>query len=92
PVRVEVGPRDVENGTAVLVRRVAGSKEPTPIEALPEILPTVLEDDQALLLAQSRKRRDDRTVEVTTVEEAAEAAVVLARSPSSVTLDVQECP
>ncbi|MFH9857406.1 proline--tRNA ligase [Streptomyces althioticus] len=74
PVRVEVGPRDVENGTAVLVRRVAGSKEPTPIGALPEILPTVLEDDQALLLAQSRKRRADRTVEVTTVEEAAEAA------------------
>src|SRR5690606_10747221 len=50
------------------------SKEPKPIGALSEILPTVLEDDQALLLAQSRKRRDDRTVEVTTVEEAAEAA------------------
>ncbi|MGV9224910.1 proline--tRNA ligase [Streptomyces albogriseolus] len=74
PVRIEVGPRDVENGTAVLVRRLAGSKEPTPIGALPEILPTVLEDDQALLLAQSRKRRNDRTVEVTTVEDAAEAA------------------
>ncbi|MFD8168310.1 proline--tRNA ligase [Streptomyces cellulosae] len=74
PVRVEVGPRDVENGTAVLVRRVPGSKEPTPIGALPEILPSVLEDDQALLLAQSRQRRHDRTVEVTTVEEAAEAA------------------
>ncbi|MGQ5640536.1 MULTISPECIES: proline--tRNA ligase [unclassified Streptomyces] len=74
PVRIEVGPRDVENGTAVLVRRVAGSKEPMPIGALSEILPTVLEDDQALLLAQARKRRNDRTVEVTTVEEAAEAA------------------
>ncbi|MFJ7104270.1 proline--tRNA ligase [Streptomyces albogriseolus] len=74
PVRIEVGPRDVENGTAVLVRRVAGSKEPTPIGALPEILPRALEDDQALLLAQSRKRRNDRTVEVTTVEDAAEAA------------------
>ncbi len=74
PVRIEVGPRDVENGTAVLVRRVAGSKESTPIGALSEILPRVLEDDQALLLAQSRKRRNDRTVEVTTVEEAAEAA------------------
>ncbi|MER7180026.1 proline--tRNA ligase [Streptomyces hyaluromycini] len=74
PVRVEVGPRDVENGTVVLVRRVAGSKEPTPIGVLSEVLPKVLEDDQALLLAQSRERRDDRTVEVTTVEEAAEAA------------------
>ncbi|WP_089103927.1 proline--tRNA ligase [Streptomyces hyaluromycini] len=74
PVRVEVGPRDVENGTVVLVRRVAGSKEPTPIGVLSEVLPKVLEDDQALLLAQSRERRDDRTVEVATVEEAAEAA------------------
>ncbi|MGW4033064.1 proline--tRNA ligase [Streptomyces sp. NPDC004838] len=74
PVRIEVGPRDVENGTAVLVRRIVGSKESTAVEALSEILPEVLEDDQALLLAQSRKRRKDRTVEVTTIEEAAEAA------------------
>ncbi|MFK0287026.1 proline--tRNA ligase [Streptomyces sp. NPDC090499] len=74
PVRIEVGPRDVRSGTAVLVRRVAGSREPTPTGALSELLPKVLEDDQALLLAQSRARREDRTVEVTTVEEAAEAA------------------
>ncbi|MFK0158558.1 proline--tRNA ligase [Streptomyces sp. NPDC090493] len=73
PVRIEVGPRDVRSGTAVLVRRVAGSREPTPTGALSELLPKVLEDDQALLLAQSRARREDRTVEVTTVEEAAEA-------------------
>ncbi|MFD4602767.1 proline--tRNA ligase [Streptomyces sp. NPDC058464] len=74
PVRVEVGPRDLQNGTAVLVRRLAGTKEPTPIGALSQVLPKVLEDDQALLLAQSRERRRDRTVEVTTVKEAAEAA------------------
>lgn len=74
PVRIEVGPRDVRNGTAVLVRRVAGGKQPTAIGALPEILPGVLEDDQALMLAQSRERREDRTAEVTTIEEAAEAA------------------
>ncbi|MGI5350453.1 proline--tRNA ligase [Streptomyces sp. CA-250714] len=74
PVRIEVGPRDLENGTAVLVRRIAGSKEPTAIEALPEILPKLLADDQALLLAQSRERRRDRTAEVTTIAEAIEAA------------------
>ncbi|MEV3871197.1 proline--tRNA ligase [Streptomyces sp. NPDC049906] len=74
PVRVEVGPRDLANGTAVLVRRIPGSKAPTPIGALPAILPGVLEDDQALLLAQARGRRTARTVEVSTVEEAAEAA------------------
>lgn len=74
PVRIEVGPRDLENGTAVLVRRIAGSKESTAIDALSALLPRVLEDDQALLLTQSRRRRKDRTVEVTTIEEAEEAA------------------
>jgi prolyl-tRNA synthetase len=74
PVRIEVGPRDLENGTAVLVRRIAGGKEPMPVEALAARLPEVLEEDQALLLAQSRERREQRTVEVSTVEEAAEAA------------------
>ncbi|MFI9232632.1 proline--tRNA ligase [Streptomyces rimosus] len=74
PVRIEIGPRDLENGTAVLVRRATGSKEPTAIEALPGILPGVLEAEQALLLAQSRAHREDRTAEVTTIEEAVEAA------------------
>ncbi|MER5544161.1 proline--tRNA ligase [Streptomyces sp. NPDC001118] len=74
PVRIEVGPRDLENRTAVLVRRVPGTKEPVATEALAALLPGVLQDDQALLLAQSRRRREDRTVETTTIEEAAEAA------------------
>ncbi|MFG2606304.1 proline--tRNA ligase [Streptomyces sp. NPDC048514] len=74
PVRIEVGPRDLENGTAVLVRRIPGSKQPVPAEALPGLVPGVLEEDQALLLAQSRERREARTAEVATIEEAAEAA------------------
>ncbi|MFD7922613.1 proline--tRNA ligase [Streptomyces sp. NPDC059740] len=74
PVRVEVGPRDLAGGSAVLVRRVAGRKEETALDALPALLPQVLEEEQALLLAQSRARREDRTVEVSTVAEAAEAA------------------
>ncbi|MYW04535.1 proline--tRNA ligase [Streptomyces sp. SID3343] len=74
PVRIDLGPRDLENGTAVLVRRIAGGKEPVAIDALSELLPRVLEEDQALLLAQSRERRTGRTVEVTSIEEAVEAA------------------
>lgn len=74
PVRIEVGPRDLEQGTAVLVRRIAGSKEPTAIGALSELLPKMLADDQALLLTQSRERRESRTAEVTTIAEATEAA------------------
>ncbi|MFJ5679623.1 proline--tRNA ligase [Streptomyces sp. NPDC093097] len=74
PVRIEVGPRDLESGTAVVVRRIAGSKEPAAFEALPALLPGVLAEDQALLLSRSRERREARTAEVATVEEAVEAA------------------
>lgn len=74
PVRVEVGPRDLEGGTAMVARRIPGGKEPVSLDALPDLLPKVLEEDQALLLRQARERRESRTVDVRTVEEAAEAA------------------
>ncbi|MFJ6633068.1 proline--tRNA ligase [Streptomyces sp. NPDC091376] len=74
PVRIEIGPRDLESGTAMLARRIPGGKEPVALDALAGLLPTVLEEDQALLLRQSRERREARTVEVSTVEEAADAA------------------
>ncbi|WP_406006541.1 proline--tRNA ligase [Streptomyces sp. NBC_00637] len=75
PVRVEIGPRDLENGTAMLARRIPGGKEPVAVDALVGLLPAVLEEDQALLLRQSRERRESRTTDVSTIEEAAEAAV-----------------
>jgi prolyl-tRNA synthetase len=75
PVRVEVGPRDLENGTAMLARRIPGGKEPVSLDALEALLPTVLEEDQATLLREARERRESRTVDVATIEEAAEAAV-----------------
>lgn len=74
PLRIEVGPRDLENGTAMLVRRIPGGKEPVRLDALAALLPAVLEEDQALLLRQSRERRQSRTTDVTTAEEAVEAA------------------
>ncbi|MEU3188037.1 proline--tRNA ligase [Streptomyces sp. NPDC006923] len=74
PVRIEIGPRDLESGTAMLVRRIPGGKEPVATDALAALLPGILEEDQALLLRQSREFRESRTAEVSTVEEAAEAA------------------
>ncbi|MEU5277773.1 proline--tRNA ligase [Streptomyces asoensis] len=72
PARVEIGPRDLENGTAMLARRIPGGKEPVAIDALAGLLPALLEEDQALLLEQSRARRESRTTDVSTVAEAAE--------------------
>ncbi|MFD9003153.1 proline--tRNA ligase [Streptomyces sp. NPDC059582] len=74
PVRIEIGPRDLENGTAMLARRIPGGKEPVEIGALIDALPALLEEDQALLLRQSRERRESRTSEVSTIEEAVEVA------------------
>ena len=74
PVRVEIGPRDLEAGTAMLVRRIPGGKEPVALDALPGLLPGLLEQDQALLLRQSRDRRESLTRDAGTVEEAAAVA------------------
>ncbi|MFD5846883.1 proline--tRNA ligase [Streptomyces chartreusis] len=74
PARVEIGPRDLEGGTAVLARRIPGGKEPVALDALAGLLPAILEEDQALLLRQSRERRESRTSDVSTIEEAVEAA------------------
>jgi prolyl-tRNA synthetase len=75
PVRIEIGPRDLENGSAMLVRRIAGGKEPVRFDALEALLPKIFEDDQALLLRQSRERRESRTSDVKSAAEAAEAAM-----------------
>jgi prolyl-tRNA synthetase len=74
PLRVEIGPRDLAAGTAMLARRIPGGKEPVQLDALPQVLPKVLEEDQATLLRESRERRLARTTEVATIEEAVEAA------------------
>lgn len=74
PVRVEIGPRDVAAGTAMLARRIPGGKEPVALDALPGLLPGLLEEDQAQLLRESRERREARTVDVATIEEAVEAS------------------
>ncbi|MFP3987635.1 proline--tRNA ligase [Streptomyces sp. E11-3] len=74
PVRIEIGPRDLEAGTAMLARRIPGGKEPVAIDALAGLLPQVFEEDQARLLAESRERRESRTTDVATIHEAAEAA------------------
>lgn len=76
PVRIEIGPRDLEAGTAMLARRIPGGKTPVQIDALADLLPKVLDEDQAQLLRESRERRESRTSDVSTIEEAAEAAIV----------------
>jgi len=69
PVRIEIGPRDVKNGQAVLVRRDLKSKEIVPLEALPARLPALLDDIQATLLGQAREFLAANTRPASTYEE-----------------------
>ncbi|MCX6560320.1 MAG: proline--tRNA ligase [Candidatus Aminicenantes bacterium] len=55
PVRIEIGPRDVKSGQAVLVRRDLKSKEFVSLDALSTRLPVLLDEIQATLLSQARE-------------------------------------
>jgi len=55
PVRIEIGPRDVQNNSVVLVRRDNRAKEVVSIDALETLLPGLLEEVQQALLQRARE-------------------------------------
>jgi prolyl-tRNA synthetase len=75
PVRIELGPRDLASGNVMLVRRVEGSKTPTPIGDAVSAVLAALEADQKALYDEALAMRLDRTVDVSTVEDAIAASV-----------------
>jgi prolyl-tRNA synthetase len=74
PVRIEVGPRDVAEGRAVLVRRVTGERTAVPVDRVVSLVTAALEADQATLYEEALARQRERTADVTSVPEAIEAA------------------
>ena len=76
PVRIEVGPRDLAEGHVTLVRRDTGEKIQVGVGEVAARVTDLLDQIQAELLAGAIKRRDDRTVEASTIDEAVEAGTV----------------
>jgi prolyl-tRNA synthetase len=74
PIRLELGPRDLAAGTAVMARRLGAGKEPIPLDGAPARLATELEAFQAFLLERATVFRDEHTVTTDSWEEF-EAAV-----------------
>ncbi len=74
PIRIEVGPRDLASGNVTLVRRVDGTKTPTPVADVVSMVTAALEADQQALYDEALALRESRTAEVSTVDEAIEAA------------------
>ncbi|MCR4608948.1 MAG: proline--tRNA ligase [Eubacterium sp.] len=61
PLRLEVGPRDIEAGQAILVRRDNGEKETVKFEDLETRIPELLETIQKDMLERARAHRDANT-------------------------------
>ncbi|MBI4138070.1 MAG: proline--tRNA ligase [Candidatus Wildermuthbacteria bacterium] len=77
PVRIEVGPKDVEKGEAVLVRRDTGEKTPVPVLEIKARVEALLEDmqknlfDRALEFQKAKSHRVDSYEKFKTILETA---------------------
>ena len=69
PVRVEIGPKDIEAGKAVLARRDTGEKTECAIDGIADAVSSLLDSIQKDMLERARKRRDSQTYEAKTKEE-----------------------
>jgi prolyl-tRNA synthetase len=76
PVRVEVGPRDLAEGHVTIVRRDTNEKRTASVGEVEHRVTNLLAQIQSDVLAVATVRRDDRTAEVKTIDEAIEAAKV----------------
>ncbi len=68
PVRIEVGPRDIEKQSVIVVKRYSGEKTNLSFVDVDRI-PVMLEDIQQLMLKRAREQLENMTVQVTDYEE-----------------------
>lgn len=69
PVRIEIGPKDIEKEQVVLVRRDTSEKEFVSLSDLNERLPALLEEIQQNLFDQAVAHRAEKTNRVTSLEQ-----------------------
>jgi prolyl-tRNA synthetase len=69
PLRLEIGPRDIEKAQVVLARRDTREKLVAPMDGLEGAVAALLEKIQDALLAAARAFRDQRTTRVSTFAE-----------------------
>jgi prolyl-tRNA synthetase len=69
PIRLELGPRDIQNNQVFSARRDTREKAPLAIDGLPATVQTLLDTIQASLLAKARAFREEHTTRVETYEE-----------------------
>lgn len=61
PLRLEIGPKDIEKQQAILVRRDTGIKKPVPMDRLEEEILALLNDIHHTLYERAKANRDAKT-------------------------------
>ena len=69
PVRLAIGPKDLENGTVELMRRDTLEKQVEPIEGIADFIKNLLEDIQTNIYNKALRHREEMTREVNSYEE-----------------------
>ncbi len=69
PLRVEIGPRDMEHSQCCICRRDSGEKIFVPLDALEETVPQLLDAVHDGLYARAKKNLEDHTRVCATLEE-----------------------
>ena len=69
PLRVEIGPKDIEAGKCVICRRDTREKTEVSLEELPGKVDEILETMQKEMLERARTHRDSHTYAATNMEE-----------------------
>jgi prolyl-tRNA synthetase len=76
PVRIEVGPRELEKKEVTVVRRDTGEKQRVGVEGAPSAVAKLMDHIQDDMLGAATEFRDDNTADATTVDEVLEAAAM----------------
>lgn len=69
PVRIAMGPRDLENGTVEIARRDTKEKKTIQIDAVGEAVPALLEEIQVNIYNRAKKFRDEKITEANSFDE-----------------------
>ena len=69
PVRIELGPRDIQNGVCVLVRRDTAEKIVVKLDEVEKVIAETLEKIHNNMFEECKKRLEEKTTIATTLDE-----------------------
>ncbi|NLM35355.1 MAG: proline--tRNA ligase [Clostridiales bacterium] len=69
PLRLEIGPKDIENNQCILARRDTGEKITVALDEVEQVVVQLLDTIQKDMLERARENRDTKTYTVTSLEE-----------------------